>query len=229
MIIEGIQKFTLLDYPGHLAATLFLHGCNLRCPFCHNAGLVVRAPASEVSLGDLGAFLSKRKGILDGICVTGGEPLMTDDSLSLLQYIKSFGYKVKLDTNGFYPQRLREAVSRGLADFVAMDIKSSEEGYPAACGREGIDLSPVCESVSFLLSGNVDFEFRTTAVKGLHSPADFASIGRWIEGAPRYFIQQYIDSGDIITPGFSSPSKEEMASFLASVKPFVPSAELRGV
>ncbi|MBE6682535.1 MAG: anaerobic ribonucleoside-triphosphate reductase activating protein [Ruminococcaceae bacterium] len=229
MIIEGLQKTTLLDYPGNVACTLFAHGCNLRCPFCHNAGLVVRQPANIINKEEIAAFLEKRKGILDGICLTGGEPLAQKDSLEFIEFLKSFGYKIKLDTNGFYPDRLKEAVGRGLIDYIATDIKSSKEGYPRAVGIEGIDIAPIEESVEFIMSCGVDYEFRTTAVKGLHLVSDFENIGKWIKGAKRYFIQQFIDSGDIISAGFDAFSKEETEKLLAAVRENVPTAQIRGI
>ena len=229
MIIEGLQKTTLLDYPGNVACTLFAHGCNLRCPFCHNAGLVVRQPANIRDKEEIAAFLEKRKGILDGICLTGGEPLAQKDSLEFIEFLKSFGYKIKLDTNGFYPDRLKEAVGRGLIDYIATDIKSSKEGYPRAVGIEGIDIAPIEESVEFIMSCGVDYEFRTTAVKGLHLVSDFENIGKWIKGAKRYFIQQFIDSGDIISAGFDAFSKEETEKLLAAVRENVPTAQIRGI
>lgn len=229
MIIEGLQKTTLLDYPGNVACTLFAHGCNLRCPFCHNAGLVVRQPANIINKEEIAAFLEKRKGILDGICLTGGEPLAQKDSIEFIEFLKSFGYKIKLDTNGFYPDRLKEAVGRGLIDYIATDIKSSKEGYPRAVGIEGIDIAPIEESVEFIMSCGVDYEFRTTAVKGLHLVSDFENIGKWIKGAKKYFIQQFIDSGDIISSGFDAFSKEETEKLLAAVRENVPTAEIRGI
>ncbi len=228
MIIEGLQKLTLLDFPGCVAATLFLHGCNLRCPFCHNAGLVVRGAENCISMEEFESFLKKRKGILDGICVTGGEPLINSDIDKLLRTIKDHGYKIKLDTNGFFPKKLKELVDAGLADYVAMDIKSSPENYSRACGVNA-DVSLPMESVKYLMSCGVEYEFRTTCVSGLHLVSDFESVGRWIKGAKRYFLQQYVDSGDVISPVFSAPSEAEMQAFLGKVRPFVPNAEIRGM
>ena len=229
MIIEGLQKTTLLDFPGLVACTVFAHGCNLRCPFCHNAGLVIRKPENIISKEELGAFLQKRKGILDGVCLTGGEPLAQRDAVEFIEFLKSFGYKIKLDTNGFFPERLKEVIEKGLVDYIAMDIKSSPKGYTAAVGIEGIDISPAMESIKLIMSSGIDYEFRTTAVKGLHIVEDFEEIGRWISGAKRYFIQQFIDSGDLIQNGFSAFSKEESEKLLAAVRENVPSAILRGV
>lgn len=229
MLIEGMQKLTLLDYPGHVACTLFAHGCNLRCPFCHNAGLVIRKPANIINNEELTGFFKKRKGILDGICLTGGEPLAQTDSVDFLRFLKSFGYKIKLDTNGFYPERLKQAINEGLIDYIAMDIKSSPEGYAKAVGIEEIDITPVQESVKLIMESGLDYEFRTTAVKGLHIVSDFENIGRWIAGAKQYFVQQFTDSGDLISEGMSAFSAEETAELLAAVRKTVPNAEIRGM
>ncbi len=229
MIIEGLQKLTLLDFPGSVACTIFAHGCNLRCPFCHNAGLVVRKPEHIISNEELSQFLNRRKGILDGICLTGGEPLAQKDSIEFIRFLKSFGYKIKLDTNGFYPARLAEAITEGLVDYIAMDIKSSKEGYGRAVGIEDIDITPVEESVELIMNSGIDYEFRTTAVKGIHTVEDFTKIGQWIEGAKHYFVQQYIDSGDLIKDWGSPFSKEETEKLLAAVREKVPSASIRGI
>lgn len=229
MIIEGMQKLTLLDYPGHIAATLFTHGCNLRCPFCHNSGLVTREPENSVSMEELGKFLEKRVGMLDGICVTGGEPLLNPEISDLLAFIKSYGYKIKLDTNGFFPENLKNVVSEDLVDYIAMDIKSSKENYAAVCGRDKIDIAKPEESVDFIMNCGVDYEFRTTCVGGLHTEDDFEGIGQWIQGCKRYFLQQYVDSGDVINPIFKSPSDIEMKAFLQRVKPYVENAQIRGI
>ena len=227
MIIEGLQKTTLLDYPGCVACTLFAHGCNLRCPFCHNAGLVVRKPENIIEKEELAAFLQKRKGILDGVCLTGGEPLMQKDAIEFIEFLKSFGYKVKLDTNGFYPDRLAEIIERGLVDYIAMDIKSSKQGYAKAVGIQDIDIASAVRSVELIMGSGIDYEFRTTAVKGLHLVSDFEEIGRWLSGAKRYFIQQFIDSGDLICGGLEAFTREETEKLLAAVRKCVPAAEIR--
>ena len=229
MLIEGLQKTTLLDYPGYVACTLFAHGCNLRCPFCHNAGLVVRKPENIINEEEIAAFLQKRKGILDGVCLTGGEPLAQKDAVRFIEFLKSFGYKVKLDTNGFYPERLQEIIDKGLVDYIAMDIKSSKSGYPKAVGIQDIDITPMIKSTELIMGSGIDYEFRTTAVKGIHLVSDFQEIGKWLKGAKRYFIQQFIDSGDIISEGLTAFSKEEMLKLLAAVREYIPTAETRGI
>lgn len=229
MIIEGLQKLTLLDFPGSVACTIFAHGCNLRCPFCHNAGLVVRQPEHIISNEELTEFLNRRKGILDGICLTGGEPLAQKDAIDFIKFLRSFGYKIKLDTNGFYPARLAQAINEGLVDYIAMDIKSSKDGYGKAVGIEDIDITPVNESIKLIMESGVDYEFRTTAVKGIHTEEDFREIGKWIEGAKRYFVQQYIDSGDLIKDSGSPFTKEETEKLIAAVRERVPNTSIRGI
>jgi len=228
MKFDGIQKLTLLDYPGQVACTLFFGGCDFRCPFCHNASLVL-APEGTIGEEEILAFLRRRRGVLDGVCVTGGEPLLQSGLLPFLRQVRSLGYLIKLDTNGSFPDRLKAAVSSGLLDYVAMDIKNSLPRYAQTAGLEKLDTAPVEESVRFLLSGAVDCEFRTTVVKPLHDEDSFREIGRWIAGAKRYFLQSFVDSGDLIGSGLSAFSREEMEKFRAICLPFVPSAQLRGV
>ena len=228
MNVQGYQKLTLLDYPGRTACTVFTGGCNLRCPFCHNAGLV-RTPLAGPNLTDeVLAYLAKRKGILDGVCVTGGEPLLQPDLVGFLQAVKEMGYAVKLDTNGMLPGRLAEVLATKLVDYVAMDIKSSPDGYPAATGTDA-DVSAVSDSLSILRDSGIPFELRTTAVRGIHTEADFDAIGRWIGDVPAYYIQRFVDSGQLLGSGFDAFTPEEMERLLTTVRKHVPSAQLRGV
>ena len=228
MNVQGYQKLTLLDFPGRTACTVFTGGCNLRCPFCHNAGLV-RTPLAEPNRTDevLG-YLQKRRGILDGVCVTGGEPLLQPDLVGFLQAVKEMGYAVKLDTNGMLPGRLAEVLATKLVDYVAMDIKSSPDGYPAATGTDA-DVSAVSDSLSILRGSGIPFELRTTAVRGIHTEADFDAIGRWIGDVPAYYIQRFVDSGQLLGSGFDAFSPEEMERLLTTVRRYTPSAQLRGV
>lgn len=230
MKLGGLQKMTLLDFPGRVACTVFTVGCNFRCPFCHNSSLVLSPALPELSRDELFAFLKKRQGLLDGVAITGGEPLLHPDVPTFLEQIRALGYAVKLDTNGAFPERLRAVLEAGLADYVAMDIKNSREKYEQTAGVSGI-LPAVEESVALLRAGKTPFEFRTTLVDELHEPEDFAAIGRWIAGTERYFIQGFVDSGDILGGGerFHAASPEKAAACLEAVRPFVPNAELRGV
>ena len=228
MNVQGYQKLTLLDYPGRTACTVFTGGCNLRCPFCHNAGLV-RTPLAGPNLTDeVLEYLQKRRGILDGVCVTGGEPLLQPDLEGFLRKVKEMGYAVKLDTNGMLPQRLAVILATNLVDYVAMDIKSSPDGYAAATGTDA-DVSAVTDSLSILRQSGIPFELRTTAVRGIHTEADFAAIGEWLGEVPAYFIQRFVDSGQLLGEGFDAFSPEEMERLLTTVRKHIPTAQLRGV
>lgn len=229
MKIKGVQKLTLLDYPGKMAATIFIGGCNFRCPFCHNAGIVVEDDQEEISKDALFSFLQKRKHVLQGVCITGGEPLLYEETEPLIRGIKELGYKIKLDTNGSFPKRLKKLVRHGLVDYVAMDLKNSKEKYMETAGTENFELEAIEESVSFLLEGHVDFEFRTTIVKELHTMDDIKKMAQWIKGAGKYFLQPFVDSGELIEDGFSAYEEEEMREFARVVKEFVPNVEIRGL
>ena len=230
MNIQGLQKLTLLDYPGHVACTVFLGGCNFRCPFCHNALLVTREDenAGGVTDDELFAFLKKRKGILDGVCITGGEPLLTSETIDFIRKIKEIGYMVKLDTNGSFPDKLKAIVTEGLVDYVAMDIKNTFDKYGETVGIDGYNTDRVRESVEFLKNGKLPFEFRTTLVKEFHTDEDLEEIGKTLEGCERYFLQKFIDSGNLIGSGLSEIPKERALEMLERVKKYIPNAELRG-
>lgn len=227
MQIKGLQKTTLLDYPGQVACTVFTGGCNFRCPFCHNASLVLAPNAVDsIPENEFFAFLSKRKGILDGVCVTGGEPLLQNDIIPFLERIRSMGFKIKLDTNGSFPQRLEEIISLGLVDHIAMDIKNSPEKYRITSGASCLD--QVLESIRIIMDSGVSYEFRTTVVRELHEKEDMEAIGQLIKGAKQYFLQAFKDSEELIGDGFSAYSDEEMEQLLSVVLKYVPSARIRG-
>lgn len=229
MNIEGLNKVTLLDYPGHVACTVFTGGCDLRCPFCHNSQLVLepgKTPIDEAVLFDL---LRRRRGVLDGVAITGGEPLLQPDIGDIIRRIREMGYSVKLDTNGTHPKRLAALLDEGAVDYVAMDIKNSSERYAATVGIPGFDVSLVRDSISAIMSGAPDYEFRTTVVAEFHELECFPAIGKMIHGAKRYFLQGFIDSGALIQPGLHAVPREEMEGFAAAAAPFVVHAELRGV
>ena len=230
-IFAGLQKLTLLDYPGKVACTLFTKGCNFRCPFCHNASLVVRADEQQMYTNDeILAFLRKRQGILDGVAITGGEPTLMSGLYDFIAQVKDMGYSVKLDSNGTRPDVLKKLILNGLVDYMAMDIKNSPEKYAYTCGLpENYDLSKIEESKNFLMEGHVDFEFRTTVAKPFHTEEDFYKIGEWLKGSEKYFLQQFKDSGDIIGQEISSFNEREMEKFLNVLLPFVPNTQLRGV
>lgn len=227
MNIQGYQKLTLLDFPARVACTVFTGGCNLRCPFCHNAGLVRTPFSSANSEEELLSYLASRRGLLDGVCVTGGEPLLQADLPIFLQKVKDMGYSVKLDTNGSLPDKLADLLTSGLLDYVAMDVKSSPRGYAAATGREG-DFAPYLQSIRLLRESGITYEFRTTVVKGIHTAQDMEEIGKLLAGEARYFLQPFRDSGNLLGEGCSAFSEAEMSAFLDIVKKYIPAAALRG-
>lgn len=230
MKLHGFQKMTLLDFPGKVACTVFTGGCNFRCPFCHNASLVTELSEAETyDEEEILSFLKKRKGLLDGVAITGGEPLMSDEIIDFIKKIKAEGYPVKLDTNGSYPERLKYLVNDNLVDYVAMDIKNSKELYAETAGIRNLNLSAIEESVSFLLQGNVDYEFRTTVVKNFHTINSISSAAKWIKGAKRYFLQNFIDSGNLIGDGICGVDKDEMEKMRESASQFVPQTIIRGI
>lgn len=230
MNIQGLQKLTLLDFPGKTACTVFTGGCNFRCPFCHNADLVQDPDAYEpIGEETVIALLEKRRRVLEGVCVTGGEPLLQPELAAFLGRIKALGYAVKLDTNGSYPERLKALINQGLVDYVAMDIKNAPDKYALTIGREEFDLSPVRESIELLMNGDTPYEFRTTVVKELHTPEDIAALSEWIRGAKKYFLQAFVDSGKVIAGGLHACSKAEMTELLAVARKALPQTELRGI
>ena len=230
MKLMGIQKLTLLDFPGQMACTVFTGGCNFLCPFCHNASLVTGEQSEAVvTEEEFFAFLEKRKGVLEGVAITGGEPTLQPDLEEFIKKIKDMGYLVKLDTNGFLPKVLKNLVEKNLVDYVAMDIKNSKASYGKTVGIENINLKKIEESVDFLMEGKVDYEFRTTLVRELHTPQDIVEIGEWIKGCKRYFLQGFKDSGDILCSGLNGYDKKEMESLLNLLKSTIPTAEIRGL
>ena len=228
MKIHGLQKMTLLDYPGKVACTVFLAGCDFRCPFCHNSELIGGDVEAVMDDDELLTFLKKRKGLLDGVAVTGGEPMLRPDLPELLTEIRELGYRIKCDTNGNHPDMLKHLVQAGLVDYVAMDIKNSPERYAETIGLETFDMAKVNESIRFLLEGNVDYEFRTTVVKPLHDAECFEGIGKLIKGAQRYYLQSFTDRDTVIFSGFSAPEPEEMIIYKNIVEPYVLKVSIRG-
>ena len=230
MRICGFNKTTLLDYPGKVASTIFLGGCNFRCPFCQNSVLVT-APGEQPDYAqeELLAFLQKRKGILDGVCISGGEPTLSDGLEEFIVKIKELGYAVKLDTNGSRPEIVKHLAEAGLIDKVAMDIKACPDNYRNLTGIEKPDMDSIFETADFLLHGKLDYEFRTTVVKELHNENDFIQIGQWLKGAKAYYLQAYRDSDEVLQPGFSSYSLEELEHFRKILLTTIPLVEIRGI
>lgn len=230
MNIGGIQRLSLLDYPDKTCCTIFTVGCNYRCPFCHNASIVENKLSEKGVLQDeVIDFLKRRIGILDGVCITGGEPLLQDQLESFIREIKSLGFLVKLDTNGSLPKKLKQLIETGLVDYVAMDIKNSSDSYGQTIGINNYNLDPIKESVDLLLSNIVPYEFKTTVVRQLHTSKDMLAIAQWIKGAEHYYLQNFVDSGDVLESGLSGFSREEMQAFQELIRPIIPSVELRGI
>ncbi len=228
MVIHGIQKLTLVDYPGHPAAILFTGDCNFRCPFCQNAPLVLSSSSEPVIDEDeIFSFLKKRKGMLEGVVVTGGEPTLQRDLIPFLGRLKTLGYLVKLDTNGYRPEVLKSAVESGYVDYVAMDIKTSLDEYPVVAGIKDLDVSRIERSVELLKSGAVDYEFRTTVVEPLHHKENFEKIGELLKGCRRYYLQSFVDSGNIIGKNCFPPSQEQLKNYLKTVSNYIESVSIR--
>lgn len=230
MNICGYQKTTLLDYPGHVAATIFTGGCNFRCPFCHNSDLVVNPTMSPcISQEEIFAFLKKRKNVLSGICITGGEPTLQTNLSEFIKKVRSLGYKIKLDTNGYRPDVISSLLEDNLLDYIAMDIKAGLSNYAKVSGVPNLDTSKIKESISIIENSGIDYEFRTTVVKELHSQEDFLEISEMLSSSSPYFIQSFKDSGNILTPGLSSCDTETLNQYLAIVKNKLPFSSLRGI
>ncbi len=230
MNISGIQKLTLLDFPGKLACTVFTSGCNFRCPFCHNASLVLPGMSDHIDEQEVFSFLKKREGILEGVCITGGEPCLQPDLETFIKKVRDIGFAVKLDTNGSFPEKLSSLLEKGLLDYVAMDIKTSKERYSEVCGVQNEKLlENVQKSVEILKSSSVPHEFRTTTARELQTKEDFEKIGRWLSGEKRYFIQQYEASGELVGDEMTPYEKEELTEFAKVMKNFVENVEIRGI
>lgn len=236
MRIAGMQKLTLLDYPGKTAITVFTPGCNFRCPFCHNADLVTGADersedSSTISPDDVFAFLDRRRGLIDGVCVTGGEPCMQPGLADFCSHVHSQGFEVKLDTNGSFPERLRDLAEAGLVDYVSMDVKNTPGRYAETVGLPGFDLTPVEQSITYLLEGSVPFEFRTTIVRELHTADDLREIARLIADAPAWYLQSYLDADSVIAGKgiYHAWNPTDLHDLLPELRDIMPGANLRGV
>lgn len=230
MNISGIQKLTLLDFPGRLACTVFTTGCNFRCPFCHNASLVLPGKGEHIETEQVISFLKKREGVLEGVCITGGEPCFQDGIEEFIQEVRSMGFLVKLDTNGSFPEKLSSLLEKKLLDYVAMDIKTSKENYLRVCGIKNERLlQNVIESVEILKKSSVEHEFRTTTAKELQTSDDFERIGEWLKGEKRYFIQQYRADGELIGEELTPYEKEELLTFADIMRRYVTNVDIRGV
>lgn len=229
MQISGLQKLTLLDYPNHLACTLFAPSCNFRCPWCHNAQLVLHPENEAYSENEIFDFLSQRRNILEGVCISGGEPTLQKDLPDFIKRVRSLGFLVKLDTNGSNPELLSLLIKQNLVDYVAMDIKNCKEKYAVTCGVSKLDISKQEASIALLMNSSISYEFRTTIVKEFHTPKDIQKIGEWIKGSNAYYLQSFVDSKDLIGQTFTAYSKEEMIKFQKLLADTIPNTMLRGI
>lgn len=230
--IVGYQKLTLLDFPGYTAATFFTNGCNFRCPYCHNSPLVIAPSNNEIiDESEILDFLKKRVGLLDGICITGGEPLLQKDLIPFIKKVKELGYKVKLDTNGYLFSKLKEIIDLKLVDYIAMDIKNSLEKYHTTVGLNEIAIKNITSSIEYIKNSDIDYEFRTTVVKELHSHEDIRKIGELLKGSKRYFLQQFKKNEfNIVKEGYSSWNKEILEEFKRIIiDEYSIPCELRGI
>ncbi len=229
MDFNGWEKLSLVDFDDHISTTLFSAGCNMRCPFCHNRTLVLTPNENPViDWREIEDYLKRRRGIIDAVVITGGEPTINKDLIDKIQEIKKLGYLIKLDSNGTNPDLLIDLVNLGLVDYVAMDIKNCMEKYGETCGNSFIDLSKIKESIDFLIGGVVDYEFRTTIIDEFHSNDDMERIGHLLDGAKRYFLQKYVDGENCIKPGFHEVDKEKALRFKAIMSKYVGEVSLRG-
>lgn len=226
----GLQKLSLLDYPGKMACTLFTGGCNFKCPFCQNSDLVfLPENMIEIKEKDVLQYLQKRSNILEGVCISGGEPLLHDEIESFLRKVKALGYSIKIDTNGSFPDKLRYLVDEGLVDYIAMDIKNGECDYAKTLGMKTIDFEAIKESIAYLKTGVVDYEFRTTFIKEFHDKDSVKEIGKLIKGAKHYYLQNFVDSDCVIQKGLHGFKQEELEAFRDMMTEYVEEAKIRGL
>ena len=229
MTISGLQRLTLLDYPGTVACTVFTHGCNFRCPFCHNASLVTKKAEDTISEDEFFSFLKKRQGILEGVCITGGEPTLQKDLPEFMRKIKQLGYKVKLDTNGYNPEVLEGILNENLADYIAMDIKNSAESYALTAGKESLNIDKIKKSIELIKNSGKDFEFRTTVVYPYHTPETLLGCAGMVGKDSRYFLQQFKDSGELIDSECQGYNDATVKGFTQELKKLGYNVTLRGV
>ena len=229
MKLHGLQKMTLLDFPGCVACTVFLGGCDFRCPFCHNFELIDGTAQPVMTDDDLIAFLETKKGLIDGVAITGGEPCLHADLPQLIERIHGAGFRVKLDTNGYHPEMLKKILEQGIVEYVAMDIKNSPEKYALTCGVDEINMELIKQSRDLLMNGKIEYEFRTTVIRELHEKEDFEKIGEFIKGAKHYFLQRFTDRDSVPYGNLTAPTFDEMYEFAEIARRDVPDTKLRGV
>ena len=227
MKIFGIEKFSMVDWDGKIVCTLFASGCNFRCPFCHNSSLAL-ADGNELDIDDIFSFLEKRKGVLDGVCISGGEPTLHPDLEDFVKEIKDMGYKVKLDTNGTNPKAVQSLVEKKLVDYVAMDIKNGPHKYATTAGVQSIALDSILQTISIVKKSSVPHEFRTTIIKEFHTEDDMKYIADLVDGCDKYVLQKYVDRDDCISHGFTPIDKDTATKWLAHFTNTAKHTSLRG-
>lgn len=228
MKVFGFEKLSMVDFPGHLCCTVFTGGCNFKCPFCQNSDLVKMQNLREINQDEIFSYLSKRKGVIDSVCVSGGEPTIYPDLEQFIAKIKSLGFLVKLDTNGTNYEMLKHLIEKNLVDYVAMDIKNSLSAYGETAGTNFVDLENIKKSVELLKRNLVDYEFRTTLVKQFHSTSTITEMANWLNGAKRIFLQHFVDNGTCLQKGLNEVEKQDAEKFLDILKNHVNHVELRG-
>ncbi len=228
MIICGMEKFSLVDFTDKVTCTVFTAGCNFRCPFCHNSGLVLDSKQPKILEDEIFSYLEKRKGLVDAVCVSGGEPTLQPELKTFLEKVKSMGYLTKLDTNGTRPDTVKDLVSGGLVDYVAMDVKNSPEKYAVTAGLKLYGTAQIEETARFLMTCGVDYEFRTTLVKNFHTADDMEKIGKLLKGAKAFYLQRFVPRDSCISDGLEAVDESDALKFLETLKKYVPSALLRG-
>lgn len=226
MKISGFQKLSLVDFDGHISATIFLSGCNFSCPFCHNSGLV-KGTEPVIPDKEILDYLAKRFGLLDSVCISGGEPTLYPDLPNFIAKIKNLGYTIKLDTNGTNLDMVKYLVDNKLIDYIAMDIKNSPANYPLTIGKD-YDINTITNTIKYIMACGIDYEFRTTLVANMHTCEDIVSIGKWIKGAQKYYLQKFEDSGNCISSGLSPIPKSQAVQFQEILQQTIPNTYLRG-
>ena len=229
MTINGMQKLTLLDYPGNVACLIFTQGCNFRCPFCHNSGLLdMNNNCEKIDEKEVFKYLEKRKGLLDGVCISGGEPLLQKDIEYFIRKVKDLGYKVKLDTNGRSPKKLKQLIEEGLIDYVAMDIKNDFLNYDKTAGM-CTNIDNIKKSIEIIENSNIEYEFRTTIVKQFHDVGKLEKIIQYIGPNARYYIQNYQDCSSVLQRGLDGFDEEELLNIKNTLGVKYPNLVVRGV
>jgi len=225
--ILGLEKLSLVDYEGYTAAVVFTGGCNFLCPFCHNSGLVYNS-VTEIPEKEVLGYLDKRFGLLDAVCISGGEPTIQPDLKDFITKVKNIGYKVKLDTNGTNPAVLQDLIDSKLIDYVAMDIKNSEEGYCMTTGLKSVEFDKISHSIEILKSGKVDYEFRTTIVKEFHNQNNIVAIGNLLKGAKILYLQKFVNNDNCINQSLTSVDKETAEKYREILNKSIKEVKLRG-